>query len=141
MTEAAPYTTQFGNTVADFENFHDGAQGGNPITLERTLRVASRIVRNGSIAPEPDAEGNDSPNLPDYLEAANDAELMVARWIWDTDGGATSSESSVVNTSKSYQSNPKVLELIGDAMGEYAKPKEEAGGGDSGIARVSRSPF
>ncbi len=143
MTEQPPaYTTPFGNTVATFGGFHDGAEGGNARTLEVTLRTASKIVVNRSEAPAPDAAGNPSPELPDYEEAAADAELMVARYLWDTDAGQMAGRRSVVGSSITYQKDPAVLSLISQAMGPYAKTEEELEeGGDDGTAYVGRARF
>lgn len=143
MTEATPaYETPFGNTVAHFEGFHDGARGGNGNTLRVTLRTASRIVANTSEAPEPDAEGNPSPEVADYEEAAADAELLVARYIWDTDAGQMAGRRSIVGSSVTWQKDPAVLSLISQAMGPYAKTEEEQqGGADDGRGYVGRARF
>jgi hypothetical protein len=127
------YRTPVGNTVQRFEGFHDAAKGGNPVTLEVTLDVASDVVEGLAPRPEKDADGN-WPT--DYVRRAKNGELMVARYIWDTDAGQTSSQTGVIGTSISYQSNPQVIEIVKGAMGKYAEEKREEGA--SGIAYIGR---
>lgn len=137
-----PYRTRFGNTVATFREFHKPAKG-NARTLEVTLRTASRIVANRSEPPAPAEDGTPSPEFPDFEEAAADAELMVARYVWDTDAGQKAGRRSIVGTSVTYQKDPAVLSLIAEALGPYAKTEEQQEGGDAddGIAWVGRAPF
>lgn len=134
-----PYVTPVGSTVGRFESFHDKARGGNAVTLEVTLDVASDVVEG--LAPRPPRdEAGDWP--ADYVRRAKNAELMVARYIWDTDAGQTSSETGVIGTSISYQKDPTVLGIVAGSMGPYAPTEEEeTGGSDDGIARVGRAPF
>lgn len=117
------YQTGMGVTIADFMAFHDGAQGGNQVTLEVTLDVCSDLVADLAPRPEVDEAGN----LPtDYVRRARNAEKMLARHLFDTKG-FVSSQSSLVGSSISYQNDPAVLKIIRDSMGEYAADKDGVG--------------
>lgn len=119
MTEE--YRTFAGNSLSDFEAFNDAAQGCSPKTLQVTLRTTSRLVV--SIAPIPPLDADD--DIPaDYLERAQDAGFL-SRYPSDTDAGQTSSQNGEIGTSISYQSNPKVIELVQSAMGFYAEEEQE----------------
>lgn len=103
------------------------AQGAPQGRIDRVLRTAERIVKN--LAP-PDAE----PRSEDYRQAAADTEISIFEYIWET-RGIVSSQSSIVGTSVSYQSDPQVLKILRDAMGDYYTGGE---GADSGKAYVGR---
>lgn len=128
------YATPAGNTPQGFADFHDAAEGGNPTTIRRTLELASDTVA-GMIEPP-----TDESQRPDFVRRLRNAELFVARWIWDTDAGATSSKASLVGSSISYQSNPAVQGLVASSMGPFAKDPDEVvgGGSDDGTAYVGR---
>lgn len=117
------YATPLGNTVGDFEDFHDGAIDGNYTTLKVTLSAATYKVEE--LAPRPDED----PWPDEYVDRGKNAELLVARWMWDTDMGQTSSE-AVSGINVSYNTNNPINDIVKATMGIYAKDYE----GEANIA-------
>ncbi len=102
----------------------ESAEGASESRIDRVLRMAERIV--GNLAP-PDGE----PRSEGYRRAAADAEVAVFEYLWDTKGYVGTARSAA-GSSVSYQSNPAVLRIVEDAMGDYA-----TGGGGTAAASVS----
>lgn len=120
------YTTINGTTETMAAGFYPGAQGQPEILVDTTLRLAERVVKN--LAPTPDED----PIPTDYTTGASDAELFVFRYIFRTEG-YIGGQRSLVGSSITYSSDPKVLELVRQAMGDYV-------GGSANIAYISTFP-
>lgn len=118
---ADPADPQLQSVTADVEQ----AQGAPETRIDRVLRMAEGTVKD--LAPPPAGQ----PRPEDYRQAAADAEIAVFEYIWDT-RGIVSSQSSLVGSSVSYQSDPQVLKIVSQTMGKYA------GGNKAYVGRLRR---
>lgn len=116
-------------SIQDCRNYYAGEEA-EELDVAIVQGTAARTVQQ--LAPEP-AETDE-----DYEEAAREAELLLGRWIWRSDGGALSSKSLSGVTSKSYAKFDDVRNLVSSAMGSFYKG---APSGAGNVAYVSSYPL
>lgn len=108
-------------TEQEARDYYAGAEAEG-LAVEVAMGAAANMV--ASLAPPPAELEAD----PGYFSAARLGELLVGRYLWNTEGGTLSSE-GISGISTSYVKFPEVQSLVAGAMGSYYKSPTVARGG------------
>jgi hypothetical protein len=119
-------------TVEEATEYYAG-EGASSLQLSVVMGLAAGKVQG--IAPDPTPE--DEEPSTDYVQSARNAELLVGKYLWETDGFISSEGLGKISTS--YKGMQDLDQIVISAMGDYASGG--GAGGDDGIAYYGWSPI